>query len=153
MTALTARYLVDTNILVYAYDRSSGLKHQRALEILERLVETGGGALSTQVLSEFYAVVTRKLRNPLGASEAAERVEYFLANWTVLDITAATVREALRGVQRYQLPYWDALVWATARVHRVPIILTEDFNTGAILDNVRMINPLDQNANWNFLST
>ncbi|HEX8600970.1 MAG TPA: PIN domain-containing protein [Chloroflexia bacterium] len=148
----TAKYLVDTNILVYAYDRSGGPKHRRAVEILESLVDTESGALSTQVLSEFYVVATRKLGAPLDVSAAIERVEYFLANWTVLNITPVIISEALRGVQRYQLPYWDALIWATAKINGIPFVLTEDFNTGTNLDGVHIVNPLAQGADLKGLS-
>ena len=43
---------VDTNILVYAHDRSAGIKHLRAKRLLEQLWESGQGVLSTQVLQE-----------------------------------------------------------------------------------------------------
>ncbi|HEX8231198.1 MAG TPA: PIN domain-containing protein [Chloroflexia bacterium] len=152
MTVPTAKYLVDTNILVYAYDRNGGLKHRRAIEILESLVETEIGALSTQVLSEFYVVATRKLKTPLDVSAAVESVEYFLTNWTVLNVTPAIVGEALRGVQRSQLPYWDALIWATAKTNQIPVVLTEDFNTGTSLDGVQMVNPLAQGVDLKGLS-
>jgi predicted nucleic acid-binding protein len=152
MTATTTKYLVDTNILVYAYERSSSVKQSRALEVLERLVQTGSGALSTQVLSEFYVVATRKLNAPLSVDEALARVEYYLTNWIVLNIAPLTIREALRGLQRYQLSYWDALVWATARTNGLPAILTEDLNIGASLDGVQIINPLDEKVDLSLLS-
>jgi predicted nucleic acid-binding protein len=142
-------YLVDTNILVYAYDSKSGEKQSKAIEVLKRIFEAGSGALSTQVLSEFYVAVTKKLKAPLSVVDAGERVQYYLTNWPVLTITAPVITEALRGTQRYQLSYWDALLWATAKVNRLPVILTEDLNTGAILDYVQIINPLDQNPAWN----
>lgn len=152
MIATTIKYLIDTNILVYAYDPQAGQKQARALEILDRLVETGSGALSTQVLSEFYVVVTRKLSPPFSATEAAKSTEYYLENWIVLGITPQIVSEALRGIQRYQMSYWDALIWATARVNGVSAILTEDMNTGSTFDGVQIINPLSGDAELNVAS-
>jgi predicted nucleic acid-binding protein len=81
-----------------------------------------------------------------------ESVEYFLTNWTVLNVTPAIVGEALRGVQRSQLPYWDALIWATAKTNQIPVVLTEDFNTGTSLDGVQMVNPLAQGVDLKGLS-
>ncbi len=68
---MNGRALVDTNVLVYAYDRSEPEKQRRALEVLDRLAV---GVLSTQVLAEFFVAVTRKIPAPLSAEEAYERV-------------------------------------------------------------------------------
>ncbi|WP_245606108.1 hypothetical protein [Thermus amyloliquefaciens] len=55
---------VDTHVLVYAYDRSSPAKRERAVALLERLMVERRLALSLQVLQEFYVVTTRKLQAP-----------------------------------------------------------------------------------------
>lgn len=55
------RFLVDTNILVYAYDRTEYTKQGRSRQILDWLYRKGLGALSTQVLGEFFSAVTRRL--------------------------------------------------------------------------------------------
>ena len=52
---------IDTNILIYAHDTSAGAKHRRSIELLTRLFEGLSGALSVQVLSEFYSAATTKL--------------------------------------------------------------------------------------------
>jgi predicted nucleic acid-binding protein len=51
------------------------------------------------------------------------------------------VLEATRGVQDHLLPYWDAQIWATARLNQIPIVFSEDFNAGAVLGGVRFVNP------------
>jgi predicted nucleic acid-binding protein len=58
---MTGRYLVDTNILVYAYDRSEPEKQETAIDIIDSLAKVGSGVLSPQILSEFFNVVTRKI--------------------------------------------------------------------------------------------
>ena len=62
---MNGSYLVDTNILVYAYDRSEGAKQERARNILDGLEFRERGAVSTQILGEFFWIVTRKLAEPL----------------------------------------------------------------------------------------
>lgn len=62
----------------------------------------------------------------------------------MLPVTAACVIEAIRGVATYQLAFWDALIWAVARLNQVPVILTEDLPGGRTsLEGVRYANPLD----------
>ena len=133
--------LVDTNVLVYAYDRSESEKLRRALVVLDRLVETGTGVLSTQVLAEFYDAVTRKLRLPLTPDQAAQRLEHYTQAWTVLSVTAPVVLEAVRGAQRYGFHFWDAQIWASAKLNHVSLVFSEDFGTGSEIDGVRFINP------------
>jgi len=49
---MSDKYFVDTNILVYAHDRSAGAKHDRARTLIEQLWQSGNGVLSTLVLQE-----------------------------------------------------------------------------------------------------
>jgi predicted nucleic acid-binding protein len=51
------------------------------------------------------------------------------------------VLEAVRGVRKHRLAYWDAQIWATARLNQVPLILSEDFSDGQVLKGVRFVNP------------
>ena len=61
----------------------------------------------------------------------------------VLPITGPVVLEALRGVGEHMLSYQDAQIWAIARLGPVGVILSEDFNPGAVLDGMSFTNPLD----------
>lgn len=58
-----------------------------------------------------------------------------------LALTEAAVLDACRGVVEHQLPLWDALIWAVARQHEVPYILTEDAPDGRVLEGVTYRNP------------
>ncbi len=71
---------VDTNILVYAHDRSAGQKHEKAKAILQSLWASQMGCLSIQVLQEFYVTVTRKVMHPLPMADASQLIEN-LGTW------------------------------------------------------------------------
>jgi predicted nucleic acid-binding protein len=133
---------LDTNVLVYAYDRSEPLKQERALNVLTELASLGIGAISTQVVGELFIALTRKLKVPLTVEDGLTRLEHHLQIWRLLEVTAFAVLEAIRGVRRYKLNYWDAQIWGTARMHSIPIIFSEDFSDGTLLEGVRFINPL-----------
>jgi predicted nucleic acid-binding protein len=62
---MNGRTFVDTNVLIYAHDVDSKLKHTIAKSILRELWSERTGVLSLQVLQEFYVNVTRKIRSPL----------------------------------------------------------------------------------------
>lgn len=138
---MSVEFFIDTNVLVYAYDRSEPPKQKRALDVLDRLALTGRGVVSCQVLSEFFPTVTRKIADPLSIPEACARVDSFLQTWRVLDITGMIIREATRGVREHRLNYWDAQIWASARLNQIPVILSEDFSDRAIIEGVRFLNP------------
>lgn len=73
--------------------------------------------------------------------DAARQVERLACVWPVLDVTSQIVIEATRGVREHQFAFWDAQIWASARLNQVPVILFEDFNTGAVIEGVRLVNP------------
>jgi len=39
------------------------------------------------------------------------------------------------------LPFWDALLWATAKAAGVSVVLSEDFQDGRELEGVQFRNP------------
>jgi len=139
---MTVRTLVDTNVLLYCYDRSKPDKQQQALDTLDLLVSSGVGALSTQILGEFFVNATRKLAEPMSLETASERIEHYFRSCTIFDVTHRVVEEAIRGVRAHQLNYWDAQIWAVARLHSIPVLLSEDFQDGRTLEGVRFLNPL-----------
>jgi predicted nucleic acid-binding protein len=74
-------------------------------------------------------------------AQAAEQVAALAASWPVLDVTPLVVIEATRGVEDHHLAYWDAQLWATARLNQVPVIFSEDFASDSVLNGVRFVNP------------
>ena len=48
---MSGKIFTDTNVLVYAYDRSEPLKQKRALEVLDRLAMNGMGVMSTKAFA------------------------------------------------------------------------------------------------------
>jgi predicted nucleic acid-binding protein len=56
---MTDRVFLDTNVLVYAYDRHDLTKHQRAQSLLQERLKAKDTTISGQVLGEFFVTVTR----------------------------------------------------------------------------------------------
>jgi len=139
--------LVDTNVLVYFYDQNTPNKQERAELVLNQLKEAGLGRLSTQNLAEFVNAAMRKLDPPLTAAKALEQASIFAATWPVLDLTSQIVLEAARGVRDYNLAYYDAQIWAAARLNQIPVIFSEDFQDGQTLEGVRFANPFTTTFN------
>jgi predicted nucleic acid-binding protein len=140
MTGSTAstRKMVDTNVLIYAFDPAAGDKRTRAVDLIRKLSEDGELAVSVQVLNEFYNVATRPNKPPSLAHEDAKQVAQDLANVSeVLPLTSAVTFRALDAIPRHGLSFWDALIWAAAKENGVTVIYTEDFQHGRDVEGVR----------------
>jgi predicted nucleic acid-binding protein len=133
----------DTNTLVYANDTGSPKKRARARELIRHAVVSGTGSISTQVLAEFWVTVTRKLKIPLAHDSAREQIVLFSA-FRVQAVDQATVLEAIRLQERYQLSYWDAQIIASARFAKVALLYSEDLHDGAEYEGVKVQNPFQK---------
>ncbi len=136
--------LLDTNVLVYSVDQRFEFKRRRALDIIGKLSDLEAAALSVQVLSEFFNVGVRKLVPPLSPEEAIEKIETFMRLFPVFDLTPSVVLEAARGVWDHQFSYYDAQIWATARLNQIPLIFSEDFDSGSTIGGVKFVNPFGE---------
>ncbi len=141
---MTDRVLIDTNVVVDAYDRSEPAKQAQALRVLNELAASRSGVISTQVLTEFYNAVTRRIADPLTAEDAYERIRNLVMAWPVLDVTPLIVLEAARGAFQHQMRIWDAQIWATARLNQIPVIFSEDFSDGAVVEGILTVNPFGE---------
>jgi predicted nucleic acid-binding protein len=133
--------LIDTNLLIYLYDPNHPDKQKQSERVLEQMELTRSGRLSVQALAEFFSVATRKLSPSLTSAQALDQVTLFTRLWPVFDLTPMIVMEAGRGVRDHRLSYYDARVWATARLNQLSVVFSEDFRDGSILEGVRFVNP------------
>jgi predicted nucleic acid-binding protein len=133
------RTFVDTNVLVYAYDRAEDMKRQSALHVLREVAPTDL-VLSSQVLSEFYVATTRPSRPLLTKDRAREVVTSM--SWTTVEVVDSDlVRRALRIHRNHPLSYWDSLIVAAATRAECGRILTEDFSSTSPIEGVQIQNP------------
>jgi len=135
------KYFVDTNILMYAHDRSAGLKHERSRQLVERLWISGQGVLSTQVLQELCLNLRRKIARPLPVEEVRRLIQDYLS-WEIVVNTPASVLQALEIEVRYKTSFWDALVLQAAESAGAAVLYSEDLAAGQKYGPIRVINPL-----------
>jgi predicted nucleic acid-binding protein len=141
MRSMSDRVFVDTNILIYAYDRMAAEKRDKALDVIKRLWNQGNGVLSTQVLQEFYVNVTKKITHPLSKVKARSIIETYLV-WRIEMIRPEHVLLASEIQERHQLSFWDAMIVISAIQSGAKMIFTEDLNHGQLIEGVIIENPL-----------
>ena len=136
---MSGKHFYDTNLLVYAIEQDGAESKKSATA--RRLLATGEGCVSTQVLAEFYRAVTNRRRDvPLKHDEAVAWVQF----WKRLSVSAITIAHvdlALELVQRYGVGYFDAQILAAAHFCCCEIVYSEDLNPGQDYGGIVVVNP------------
>ena len=153
MTAGEERQFVDTNILVYSYDKGDGEKQKLAKDLIASLWESRKGCISIQVLQELYVTMTRKATTPL-APDAAASIIADLSTWPhhvpaagecfhepVPETIGGGILQAADIQQRYGISFWDAMIVNSACKTGCSILWTEDLNSGQVYESVTARNP------------
>jgi len=129
----------DTNVLVYATASLQDPKALRARDLIARAMRAGRTILLLQTLAEFANVAIREAGIPI------EDIIKTINAWrAVLPVQAADEEDlsaALEAVRAHRLPFWDALLWASAQRAGLRCLLTEDLQDGFLLQSVRFVNP------------
>ncbi|GJQ52761.1 MAG: twitching motility protein PilT [Anaerolineaceae bacterium] len=137
--------LLDTNVLVYGFDLAERDKRAHALTILRELQNSSLGCISVQCLSEFFNAVTRGAKPKLPMERALEYVQGYLLSFPTYLLTPSIVMIAARGVKEHSLSFYDAQIWACALANDIPVIFSEDFQDGQVLEGIRFVNPFAKN--------
>jgi predicted nucleic acid-binding protein len=143
-TCTVVAALIDTNILVYRFDSRSPEKQQIALDLLRRGIAENQIVLPHQAVLEFVAAVTRPTKQGpplLSMEEALREAEGLLEQFTVLYPRGELVQAAIHGAAKFQLPWFDAHLWAYAKVYGLTTLLSEDFQHGRVYGGVQVVNP------------
>ncbi len=138
---MAEKYFVDTNVLIYAHDRSTGFKHERARQLIEGLWMSGQGVLSTQVLQELCVNLRRKVARPLPVDEIRLLIRDYMS-WEIVINTPEAVLQALEIEVRYKASFWDALILQAAEQAGATILYSEDLAAKQKYGTVRVVNPL-----------
>jgi len=137
---MTDEYLLDSNILVYAYDTSEGEKNELARELLEDCFRGQPFAVSLQNLTEFFNAITKRTERQISSSEAEEVIKIILEfkNFRKLIPTEQTLLRAIRlGKPGH---FWDAMIAATMLENGITHIYTENTKDFQI-PGITAINP------------
>ena len=128
----------DTNVLVYADDIASPEKRDLAIALFAEHLRRGTAVVSLQVMQEYFAAATRKLGL---APEMAQRKVEILARGRVVRFDASDVIAAIELHRLTQVSFWDALIVNAARAAGATVLYSEDFQPGAVIGGVRIVNP------------
>ena len=131
---------IDTNVLVYAFDKSAGDKHDIAVDLFKRVTSENAAIFSIQVLMELYVTLTRKIRSPLTQKDTAEIIRE-VASWSVFSPSPSDVLDAIQISNSCRISLWDSMIVQAAVKTKASVIWTEDLNDGQVFEGVRVKNP------------
>jgi predicted nucleic acid-binding protein len=131
---------VDTNVLLYAYDSSAGRFHDVAGELVGRLGRARQGAISVQVLQEFYVNAVTKIAVRLTPEQARGRL-VVLSRWTTHSPMAGDVVAASAISEDNGISFRDAMIVRSASELGCPRLWTQDLDDGQLIAGVRIANP------------
>jgi len=135
---MSGKAFLDTNILVYAADRSEPTKSKMARNLVSRLAQKGTPCISTQVAQEFFVTVTRKMGvAPLVARDLILALKGF--ERVIVDFE--DIQAAIDGHILWRVSFWDALIVTAAKKAQCAVLYTEDLNDGQTIGGIRVINP------------
>ena len=135
--------LLDTNILVYAYDALEKRRREIAKGLVDEVWDAGGGVVTLQNLSEFFFAVTRKVQKPVPVVDAKTIVSDILrsSRWMVIDRNAGTLVKAMEIVESVRAPFWDALIAVCMLEHGIEVIVTENEKDFKNVPGIAVMNP------------
>lgn len=142
MTESEELFLIDSNLLVYAYEKEESVKKDKAKELLnECLSGKRQFVVSSQNISEFVSATTRKGKLSIDeAKNFATKIAQF-QGFLKINYNADTIPIALEFVQQFKTSFWDSLLAATMRENGIFNIYTENVNDFKI-PWIKAVNPL-----------
>ena len=134
------KVFVDTNIIVYSYDRDAGKKYQIASKLVKDLWHSGLGVLSTQVLQEFFVTVTNKISSPLDIAKVRGIVKN-LSKWNIVINDVNTILTAIEIHDEHKFSFWDSMIIASAVNGGATTLLSEDLSDNQAIEGLTISNP------------
>lgn len=134
------RTFVDTNVLAYMFDDAEPEKQKLAAERLRAEQRERELVVSTQVLQELYACLT-KGAHPIATPEIAEAAVQQAAHLTVVQVDVPLVLEAIGRCREHVISFWDSLIIGAALASSCNQLLSEDLNDGQRFGQLRITNP------------
>lgn len=140
------RAFFDTNVLVYLHDADEPVKRERAREVVAEHMMGATLVVSTQVLLEFFAVVTRKFARAMPPARARREVER-LTELDPVQVDSEMILRAIDRAAQSKISIWDATIVEAAVRAGCSLLYTEDLQNGWEVDGqLRVVNPFADRA-------
>lgn|SRR5689334_16516011 len=138
---MNVRSFLDTNVIVYAFDRSNPKKAHVAQSLIEEGLADKRSIISYQVVQEFVNVVLRGFRITIARSDLESFLLTALFPMTAVPWSPALTTEALRIQAAHQHSWYDSLIIGAALQGECKVLFSEDLQHGQRFGELVVENP------------
>ena len=138
---MSAKFFLDTNILVYTFDEENPGKRDRARALVAEALAESSGAISYQVIQEFLNAALRKFSKPLTAGDAERYLTVVLEPLCAVFAGVELYHQAIDISERWKYSFYDSLVIASALQAGCTVLYSEDLQHGQKIGDLRILNP------------
>lgn len=138
---MSARFFLDTNILIYTFERNEKTKNKKALDLVGEALEERTGVISYQVVQEFVNAAVRKFASPMRPEEIRLYLKEVLLPMCEVQSSAEMYRRALDIRDESGFSFYDSLIISGAHEAECRILYSEDLQHGRTVSGVRIVDP------------
>ncbi len=138
---MSAKYFLDTNILIYTFNKDDRSKRLKSIELLDAALKRGVGCISYQVIQEFLNVALKKFLTPLNYTDCKEFLHTVLEPLCEIHSRPQLYSQALDIADRWRFSFYDSLIVSAALQASCSVLYTEDLQHGQHIQNLKIINP------------
>lgn len=132
---------IDTNVFVYAHDKTDLIKSEIAKALILEQVSTNQAVISFQVIQEFCNATLKESKKKLSVEDANRIVRELLLPLVAHSQSGLTIEKTLDFFSKYSLGFYDAAIVNAAVDIGCDILYSEDMQNGACYDGVTVVNP------------
>lgn len=138
---LSGFFFLDTNVLVYSFDKTVPAKQTIARQLIHHALQTQQGIISTQVVQEFLNLAIRKFSPPLSIPEAREYLKSTLMPLCQQFPSITFYDQTLFIQMETGYSWYDSLVVTAAIEAGCTTLLSEDMHHGQSIRGLTILNP------------
>ena len=138
---MSGKSFLDSNIFIYAYDDRDPHKQSIAIELIRSVGFSGEGAISYQVMQEFFNLTLVKSSQKMSPADAQKVLAIYFRPFFTISPSLILLSEAIRIQERYRLSWYDSLIVAAAQQANCDTLYSEDLQHAQQFGAVTVRNP------------
>ena len=139
------KIFIDTNILVYLFDKTERQKQTQAKKIISERLSSSKFFLSVQVINEFINITTKKISFPIPLNKQKEIIDLLNDIFIIASLSLETTLSAIEIKNKYKYSFWDSLIISSAIENKCNILFSEDMQHGSIVEStLTIVNPFEK---------
>ncbi|MCH8011598.1 MAG: PIN domain-containing protein [Candidatus Marinimicrobia bacterium] len=135
------KYFLDTNIIIYSFDRSVEDKRKKAHELINTALSDNLGIISYQVIQEFINVATKKFLTPLSLNDCRLYLNRVLSPLCEIFPSINLYMAGIELMENTGFSFYDSIIIASALQGGCKTLYSEDMQHERVVLGLMIINP------------